>query len=72
MGGGKKMSRYQEGIVAVHRRRGGLLLLLSILGALGVIGMHQLSDGHMLVTTTAPANQHGHAELPSTARHLHP
>jgi hypothetical protein len=66
------MSQHQEGIVAALRRRGGLLLLLSLLVALGVTGMHQLSDGHMLVTTTAPANHHGHAALPSTARHIHP
>ena len=65
------MSRYQQGIVAALRRRGGLLLLLSLLVALGVIGMHQLSDGHMLLTTTAPANHRGHAELASTAVHSH-
>jgi hypothetical protein len=60
-------------IVAALRRRGALLILLSLLVALGVIGMHQLSDGgHMLVTTTAPANHHGHAELLSTAAHHHP
>jgi hypothetical protein len=66
------MRRDQQVIVAALRRRGGLLILLSLLVALGVIGMHQLSDGHMLVTTTAPANHHGHAELLSTAAHHHP
>ena len=68
----KEMSRYQQVIVAALRRRRGLLVLLSLLVALGVIGMHQLSNGHMLVTTTAPASDHAHAELPSTAAQHHP
>jgi hypothetical protein len=72
MAGVKEMSRHQQLIVAALRRRGGLLVLLSLLVALGVIGMHQLSDGHMLVTATAPASDHGHPELPSTAVHHHP
>ena len=66
------MSRYQQVIVAALRRRGGLLVLISLLVALGVIGMHQLSDGHMLVTTTAPAGDHGHAEPSSPVAHHHP
>ena len=73
MGGGvQKVSRYQQVIVAALRRRGGPLILLSLLVAVGVTGMHQLSDGHTLVTATAPADHHGHAELPSTALHDHP
>jgi hypothetical protein len=57
-----------------HGRRRGGLLLLSLLLALGVISMHQLSDGHILVTTTPPAGDHGHGHVdaPSTAVDHHP
>ncbi len=55
-----------------HGRHRGGLLLLSLLVALGVISMHQLSDGHILVTTTLSAGDHGHAEAPSAAVDHHP
>ena len=65
------MRQPRQALAAALRRRGDLLVLLSLLVALGVIGMHQLSDGHTLVTATGPATDHGHAERPGPAVHHH-
>ena len=58
-------------VAATLARRSGLLALLTVLVALGMVGMHQLSQGHALVTSAATAPSHPHPDRPGDGSDPH-